>query len=85
MVGELAIAQSMLRQHDNIKASTNRELDQIINQLNLIISGLQKTAMSLRMVPIKIHFKNASPCKGFIKKGKQRGPASYVWGGHRNR
>jgi two-component system, chemotaxis family, sensor kinase CheA len=56
MVGELAIAQSMLRQHDNIKASTNRELDQIINQLNLIISGLQKTAMSLRMVPIKNTF-----------------------------
>lgn len=56
MVGELAIAQSMLRQHDNIKTSTNRELDQIINQLNLIISGLQKTAMSLRMVPIKNTF-----------------------------
>jgi len=56
MAGELAIAQSMLRQHEKIRASTDRELDQIINQLNLIISGLQKTAMSLRMVPIKNTF-----------------------------
>ena len=56
MVGELAIAQSMLRQNQLVVASKDRNLDQTINQLNLITSGLQKTAMSLRMVPIKNTF-----------------------------
>ena len=56
MVGELAIAQSMLRQNELIRASSDRKLDQTINQLSLITSGLQKTAMSLRMVPIKNTF-----------------------------
>ncbi|MBW1797090.1 MAG: chemotaxis protein CheA [Deltaproteobacteria bacterium] len=56
MVGELAIAQSMLRQNELITASRDRKLDQTVNQLNLITSGLQKTAMSLRMEPIKNSF-----------------------------
>jgi len=56
MVGELAIAQSMLRQNELIMTSKDRKLDQINNQLNLITSALQKTAMSLRMVPTKNTF-----------------------------
>ena len=56
MVGELAIAQSMLRQNELIKTSSSRKLDHIVNQLNQITSGLQKTAMTLRMVPIKHTF-----------------------------
>jgi len=56
MVGELAIAQSMLRQNELIMTSKDRKLDQINNQLNMITSALQKTAMSLRMVPIKNTF-----------------------------
>jgi len=56
MVGELAIAQSMLRQNQLIRASKDRKLDGIIGQLNQITSGLQRTAMSLRMVPIKNTF-----------------------------
>jgi two-component system chemotaxis sensor kinase CheA len=56
MVGELAIAQSMLRQHDMVLSSDDRKLYQITNQLNLLTSGLQNTAMSLRMVPIKHTF-----------------------------
>ncbi len=56
MVGELAIAQSMLRQHDMVQSSDDRKLYQITNQLNLLTSGLQNTAMSLRMVPIKHTF-----------------------------
>ncbi len=56
MVGELAIAQSMLRQNELIQENKSRKLDHIIDQLNLITSGLQKTAMSLRMVPIKHTF-----------------------------
>jgi len=56
MVGELAIAQSMLRQNELIMMNKDRKLDQISNQLNLITSALQKTAMSLRMVPTKNTF-----------------------------
>jgi two-component system, chemotaxis family, sensor kinase CheA len=56
MVGELAIAQSMLRQNEVIMTSKDKKLGQINNQLNLITSALQKTAMSLRMVPIKNTF-----------------------------
>jgi len=56
MVGELAIAQSMLRQNELIMESRDRNLDQTVSQLNLITSGLQKTAMSLRMEPIKNTF-----------------------------
>lgn len=56
MVGELAIAQSMLRQNQLIRASKDRKLEGIIGQLNQITSGLQRTAMSLRMVPIKNTF-----------------------------
>jgi two-component system chemotaxis sensor kinase CheA len=52
MVGELAIAQTMLKQNDIIKSSADRKLYQITNQLSLIVSGLQSTAMSLRMIPI---------------------------------
>ena len=56
MVGELAIAQSMLRQNELVKANSNRKLFQITSQLTLITSSLQNTAMSLRMVPIKNTF-----------------------------
>jgi len=56
MVGELAIAQSMLRQNKLVKTARSRGLDHIINQMNQITSALQKTAMSLRMVPIKNTF-----------------------------
>ncbi|MBC8391900.1 MAG: chemotaxis protein CheA, partial [Deltaproteobacteria bacterium] len=55
-VGELAIAQSMLRQNKLVKTARSRGLDHIINQMNQITSALQKTAMSLRMVPIKNTF-----------------------------
>ena len=56
MVGELAIAQSMLRQNDLVSSAKDRNLYQITNQLSFITSGLQNTAMSLRMVPIKNTF-----------------------------
>ena len=52
LVGELAIAQTMLKQTELLKNSTDRKLYQITNQLSLIVSGLQSTAMSLRMIPI---------------------------------
>jgi two-component system chemotaxis sensor kinase CheA len=56
MVGELAIAHSMLRQNEKVMGINDRKLYHIINQVNQITSGLQRTAMSLRMVPIKQTF-----------------------------
>jgi two-component system chemotaxis sensor kinase CheA len=56
MVGELAIAQSMLRQSEVIKKIKHRKLDGLIGQLSQITSGLQRMAMSLRMVPIRNTF-----------------------------
>ncbi|MEE8431659.1 MAG: chemotaxis protein CheA [Candidatus Desulfatibia sp.] len=57
MVGELAIAQSMLRQNEVVEAGSSRKLDNIINQLDQITSGLQRTTMALRMEPIKNTFR----------------------------
>lgn len=56
MTGELVIAQSMLRQDETLLSLGNQKLYQNLNQLNQITSTLQKTAMSLRMVPIRSTF-----------------------------
>ncbi len=56
MTGELVIAQSMLRQNETLLSVGNQKLYQNLNQLNQITSTLQKTAMSLRMVPIRSTF-----------------------------
>lgn len=56
MVGELAIAQSILRQNEVIRTSRDRNLDRISSHLSQITSELQRTAMALRMEPIKNTF-----------------------------
>jgi two-component system chemotaxis sensor kinase CheA len=56
LTGELVIAQSMLRQNPYITAGNDQKLYHNLNQLNQITSGLQRTAMSMRMVPIKSTF-----------------------------
>ncbi len=56
LTGELVIAQSMLRQNPYITASNDQKLYHNLGQLNQITSGLQKIAMSMRMVPIKSTF-----------------------------
>ncbi len=56
LTGELVIAQSMLRQNPYITASSDQKLYHNLGQLNQITSGLQKIAMSMRMVPIKSTF-----------------------------
>ncbi len=56
LTGELVIAQSMLRQNPLILAAKDQKLTNNLGQLNLITSGLQTTAMSMRMVPIKTTF-----------------------------
>ena len=56
LTGELVIAQSMLRQHPAILGARNQQLLHNLGQLNQITAGLQTTAMSMRMVPIKSTF-----------------------------
>ena len=56
LTGELVIAQSMLRQNPVILAARDQKLMHNLGQLNQITSGLQTTAMSMRMVPIKSTF-----------------------------
>ncbi len=56
LTGELVIAQSMLRQNQSICNVRNQQLMKNLGQLNQITSGLQATAMSMRMVPIKSTF-----------------------------
>jgi two-component system, chemotaxis family, sensor kinase CheA len=72
MTGELVIAQSILRQNGKIRALSDQKLYHTLNQLNQITSTLQKTAMSLRMVPIKSTFQKMvrlvrDLCKNFGK------------------
>ncbi|MBN1105304.1 MAG: chemotaxis protein CheA, partial [Deltaproteobacteria bacterium] len=56
LTGELVINQAMLRQNQWILTAKDQKLYHNLNQLNQITSGLQKTAMSMRMVPIKNTF-----------------------------
>ena len=56
MTGELVIAMSMLRQSQVILAAKDQKLERNLGQLVQITSGLQTTAMSMRMVPIKSTF-----------------------------
>lgn len=56
MVGELVIVQSLIFQNPHIRAIRDQKLIGDFSQLNRITSDLQKTSMSLRMVPIKQTF-----------------------------
>jgi two-component system, chemotaxis family, sensor kinase CheA len=52
MAGELAIAESMVRHHPELAALRSPSALHSLTQLARITSDLQKTAMSMRMVPI---------------------------------
>ncbi|MFZ7112619.1 MAG: chemotaxis protein CheA [Desulfatiglandales bacterium] len=56
LTGELVINQAMLRQNQWVLSANDQKLYHNLNQLTQITSGLQKTAMSLRMVPVKSTF-----------------------------
>jgi two-component system, chemotaxis family, sensor kinase CheA len=60
LVGELVIAQSMVVQNPELKAITSAHLSRCLSQLRGITSDLQRTAMSLRMVPIRSTFQKMS-------------------------
>jgi len=56
LVGELVIAQSMVVQDPDVQRLPSRHLARCLRQLRRITSELQRTAMSLRMVPIRRTF-----------------------------
>lgn len=53
IVGELVIAQSMVVQDTGIRSLVSQELTRNLAQLRRTTNDLQRTAMSLRMVPIR--------------------------------
>lgn len=56
LVGELVIAESMVVQDPDLLSVHSRNLQRNLGQLRRITSELQRTAMSLRMVPIRATF-----------------------------
>ena len=60
LVGELVIAQSMVVQNTTVTALSDSHLSRTLGQLRGITSDLQRTAMSLRMVPIRGTFQKMS-------------------------
>jgi two-component system, chemotaxis family, sensor kinase CheA len=56
LVGELVIAQSMVVHDPDVQQLPSRHLARCLRQLGRITSELQRTAMSLRMVPIRRTF-----------------------------
>ena len=57
LVGELVVAQSQVVQSQELKGIANEHLARSLSQLRSITSDLQRTAMSLRMVPIRGTFR----------------------------
>ncbi|RLS28782.1 MAG: chemotaxis protein CheA [Planctomycetota bacterium] len=60
LVGELVIAQSMVVQNPVLAAIADAHLSRSLGQLRTITSDLQKTAMALRMVPVRATFQKMS-------------------------
>jgi len=60
LVGELVIAQSMVVQNTTVTSLSDSHLSRTLGQLRGITSDLQRTAMSLRMVPIRGTFQKMS-------------------------
>ena len=56
LVGELVIAQSLVAQDPGLVATKSQNLQRNMSHMGAITNGLQKAAMSLRMVPIRSTF-----------------------------
>ncbi len=56
LVGEMVIAQSMVAQDPDLRALQCPRLTRNMTQLSHIVNDLQRTAMSMRMVPIRATF-----------------------------
>jgi len=59
MVGEMVIAQSLLRHSQTLAAASDPRLHRDLSQLARITGEVQKTAMAMRMVPIGHLFQHA--------------------------
>lgn len=73
LVGEMVIAQSLVSQHPDIKSIQNQQFIRNLSQLVRITNELQKTAMSLRMVPVRGTFQKMQRLVRdvAVKSGKQ--------------
>jgi two-component system chemotaxis sensor kinase CheA len=73
LVGEMVIAQSLVAQHPDVKLIQNQQFTRNLSQLCRITKDLQKTAMSLRMVPIRGTFQKMQRLVRdvAVKSGKQ--------------
>ncbi|MEI8387533.1 MAG: chemotaxis protein CheA [Verrucomicrobiota bacterium] len=60
LVGELVIAQSLVAQDPGLSSTKSQSLLRNMSQMGMITNGLQKAAMSLRMVPIRSTFQKMS-------------------------
>jgi len=56
LVGELVIAQSMVTQNSELQTAASEQLARSLGQLRGISTELQRTALALRMVPIRGSF-----------------------------
>ncbi len=56
LVGEMVIAQSLIAQDKDLEAIDSQQLTRNLAQLRRITNDLQRTAMSMRMVPIRATF-----------------------------
>jgi len=56
LVGELVIAQSMVTQNSELQTAASEQLARSLGQLRGISTELQRTALALRMVPIRASF-----------------------------
>lgn len=72
LTGELVISQSMIRQHPVIRSCNDNALNKNLNQLSQIVTGLQQTAMSMRMVPIKNTFQKMVRLVRDLSKSKNK-------------
>ncbi len=73
LVGEMVIAQSLVTQDPSLRALASGTLARNLTQLSRITEELQKTAMSLRMVPIRSTFQKMTRLVRDLatKQGKQ--------------
>ena len=73
LVGELVISESMVVQDPDLRSVPSRHLARNLGQLRRITSELQRTAMSLRMVPIRATFQKMNRLVRDLsaKQGKQ--------------
>src|ERR1700722_12600585 len=73
MVGEIVIAQSMIRHDGNLVATGHAKLQRNLAHLERITGEVQKTAMSMRMVPVgQLFQKSARLIRDLTRKSGKR-------------